>query len=133
MMNRTMSLVTMLLGLGATFLVFMLRYGWYTNSQTSLVLNMSFVAFFVVCGLAWFVFPSKFLAMAACIALFIFPPIFDRQEFVALDWQVAPFIAISTLLVVAAIEMRRKIMVSKIAGDRGQNTEGQSRQPPGAG
>lgn len=116
-MIRTMSYVTMLLGVGVTFFVFMLRYGWYTNSQSSLVLNMSFATFLGVCGLTWFVFPSKILALVACIALFIFPPIFNRQEFVGLDWQFAPFIAVSTLLVVAAIEMRRKIMVNKIAAE----------------
>ena len=102
------AVVAMALGMFATFLVFMLRYGWYTTPQNAAALNVGFGIFLVGCGIAWFIFPSKILMLAACLALFAYPPIYDIKDFVELDWKFAPFMAICVVLLIAAIELRRR-------------------------
>lgn len=105
---RTIAFIAMFLGMCTTFLVFMLRYGWYTTPQNAIVLDIGYAVFLAICGIAWFFFPSKVLVLTACLALFFYPSIYDAHDFVGIDWKFLPFIAICILLVVIAIELRRK-------------------------
>lgn len=102
------AVVVMVLGICATFFVFMLRYGWYTTPENAIALNVGFGIFLVGCGLAWFMFPSKILMLSVCLALFAYPPLYDASNFVGLDWKSFPFMALCVLLLIAAIEMRRR-------------------------
>jgi hypothetical protein len=105
---RMGAVAVMAVGILATFLLFMLRYGWYTTPQNALALNVGFGIFLVGCGIAWFVFPSKILMLSACLAVFAYPPAYDSKNFVRLDWKFVPFMAVCVMLLVAAIEMRRR-------------------------
>jgi len=100
--------VVMLLGMCVTFFVFMLRYGWYTTSQNAVALYIGFGIFLVGCGVTWLFFPSKVLMFAVCLALFAYPPLYDVRNFVGLDWKFTPFMSVCVLLLIAAIEMRRR-------------------------
>lgn len=98
----------MVIGMSATFFVFMLRYAWYTTPQNTTALNVGFGTFLLVCGMAWFILPSKILMFVACVLLFSYPPLYDASSFVRLDWKFFPFVAICMLFLVAGIEMRRR-------------------------
>lgn len=109
---RTTAWMTMAIGILGTYLLFMLRYNWYTTPSQAYLLNIGFASFAVVCCLTWFAKPSKTLVLVGFVALFASPSIYDTH-FVALDLSFLPFLVIGTLPLVAAIEMRRRTWQQK--------------------
>lgn len=95
-------------GAMTTYLLFMLRYGWYATPSQAYLLNFGLLLFALVCCLSWFAKPSKTLVLGGYALLFASPPIYDATHFVPLDLNFLPFLLIGMIPLAAAMEMRRR-------------------------
>lgn len=105
---RTLASITMVVGILLTYLVFQMRYNWYTTPLQANLLNFGFVVFVAVCCLAWFARPSKIFVLVTYGILFFFPPIYDKEQFARLDARFFVLLVIVAIPLIASLEIRRR-------------------------
>jgi hypothetical protein len=108
MAKRVVFGIAAALSLIALWLVFSLRYEWYTDSDSLIVLRASLglgIAAIVGC---WVLVPSRAIVSALGIATLVFPPFVDR-DFVLPDIRFAPFILGVAALLALATHLRRAL------------------------
>lgn len=94
------------------FLLFKMRYGWYTSNEEATFLNVGFFATLLVILFLWAFYPTRIGVALAGIATIVFPFVLRPQSFPTLNWGYVALSLIPLALLVFATYLRQR---SKVA------------------
>ncbi|RDZ28081.1 hypothetical protein [Lysobacter silvisoli] len=97
-----------LVALIAIWFVFETRYMWFVSGDDFTFLRRGSLLGVGLIILLWGVYPSRILAALAAVGIFVFPPLFRGDKFVALDIPFSAWMLGALALVVAATELNRR-------------------------
>jgi bacteriorhodopsin len=90
----------------ALYVLFKLRYGWYTNDAQATFLNIGFLIALTAISVLWAGYPTRIGVAFLGIAVLAFPAILRPSEFVMLDAPFAVYAIIPVALLIGATHLR---------------------------
>lgn len=93
--------------------LFSFRYGWYADASNSTLLLVVYGGFLAASTCLWIFFPSRILVALLALVTFALPPMLRPRDFVALDVPFSVFVGMALLIIVGAVELRRRSVVNR--------------------
>ena len=112
----TVSILFEAIALAVSWLIFEMRYMWYVKSDDFEFLRNGFAGGAAIIVLLWLFYPSRILVGLTGMAIFVFPPLFDRSRFVPVDGAFFVWSCGALLLFLLATELRRRAISSREHG-----------------